>query len=139
MKKRFYKSFCFHTCWFTEWWTTFLLLSMGIFAVLKPGSKMIHQFFLGAYLTNIPDQLWQSLFTLIGFVQFGVLLLESFIGRVIASFLASVLFIWGTLTIVVYGLQWHFNLIAWGIFALINLYVLARNLSGVEQAYEYNL
>ncbi|WP_230882728.1 hypothetical protein [Commensalibacter sp. ESL0382] len=30
-------------------------------------------------------------------------------------------------------------LFAWGIFALINLYALARILSGVEHIYEYNL
>ncbi|WP_200867598.1 MULTISPECIES: hypothetical protein [Commensalibacter] len=46
-----------------------------------------------------------------------------------ATFLASSLLIGGTLNISVYG-QWHFSLVAWDVFAAINLYALSKILRG---------
>ncbi|CAI3960689.1 unnamed protein product, partial [Commensalibacter communis] len=74
-------------------------------------------------------------FIVFGLFQFTALRCESIIGRGVAAFFASSLLIWGTLNILVYG-QWHFSLVAWGIFAVINLYALYRIARGIEKRYE---
>ena len=52
-----------------------------------------------------------------------------------ASFLAASLFIWGMLNMLVYERHWHFGIVAWGTFALVNLYTLARILAGKVERY----
>ena len=54
----------------------------------------------------------------------------SFRWRGVASFFAASLFIWGVLNMLVYERHWHFGIVAWGTFALVNLYTLARILAG---------
>ncbi|WP_233335908.1 hypothetical protein [Commensalibacter sp. M0355] len=139
MRRKLYRSLYHHEHWFAEWWSAILLLSAGIYVLIIPESEILHPFFIQGYLKIISNQVWYSLFIFIGFVQFAALSYESLLGRAIAAFFASTMFIWETLNNFVYGSQSHFCLFAWGIFALINLYALTRILSGVEQVYEYNL
>ncbi|OUI77939.1 hypothetical protein HK18_00900 [Commensalibacter intestini] len=121
--------------WFAEWWSSILLISVGIYGFCAPDSFIIQQSFIDGFLKIIPVHLWECLFVSIGFFQFLVLSSESFIGRGVAAFLASSLLIWGFLNILVYG-EWHFSLIAWGVFSAINLYALSRILRGIERDYE---
>lgn len=122
--------------WFAEWWSSILLISVGLYGLCASDSFIIQQSFIDGFLQIIPAHLWEFLFVGIGCFQFLMLSGESIIGRGIAAFLASSLLIWGFLNILVYG-EWHFSLIAWGVFSAINLYALSRILRGIERDYEH--
>lgn len=122
--------------WFAEWWSSVLLISVGIYGLCSSDSFIIQQSFIDGFLQIIPVNLWECLFVGIGCFQFLMLSSESIVGRGIAAFLASSLLIWGFLNILVYG-EWHFSLIAWGVFSAINLYALSRVLRGLERNYEH--
>ncbi|WP_271838889.1 hypothetical protein [Commensalibacter communis] len=124
-----------HDHWFAEWWSSILLMVVGIYGLCVPNSFIIQQSFIDGFLQFLPFDLWQVLFMTIGVFQFYSLRCESTIGRGVAAFFASSLLIWGMLNILVYG-QWHFSLVAWGIFAVINLYALYRIARGIEKRYE---
>ncbi|CAI3931709.1 hypothetical protein [Commensalibacter papalotli (ex Botero et al. 2024)] len=121
--------------WFAEWWSSMLLISVGIYGFCAPDHFIIQQSFIDGFVKVIPIYLWESLFIIVGLFQCCALNCESLLGRGLAAFFASSLLIWGTLNIAIYG-QWHFSLLAWGIFSAINLYALSRILRGLEKNYE---
>ncbi|CAI3951090.1 unnamed protein product [Commensalibacter communis] len=135
MVRRLISSMRQHDHWFSEWWSSVLLVVVGIYGLCVPNSFIIQQSFIDGFLQFFPFDVWQWLFIVFGLFQFTALRCESIIGRGVAAFFASSLLIWGTLNILVYG-QWHFSLVAWGIFAVINLYALYRIARGIEKRYE---
>ncbi|MDI2091703.1 hypothetical protein [Commensalibacter oyaizuii] len=135
MFKKLARSLRGHDHWFAEWWSSVLLMAVGIYGFCVPDGFIIQQSFVDGFLQVLPFNLWEVLFIAFGLFQFTALRYESLIGRGIAAFLASSLLIWGTLNIAVYG-QWHFSLIGWGIFSAINLYALFRITRGIEQHHE---
>lgn len=135
MVKKLINSMKMHDHWFAEWWSSVLLIAVGIYAFITPDHFVIQQSFIDGFLEFLPFDLWKWLFIAFGLMQAFSLRYESLFGRGIAAFLASSLLIWGTLNIAVYG-QWHFSLVAWGIFAVINLYALYRIARGIEKHYE---
>lgn len=124
-----------HDHWFAEWWSSLLLIAVGVYGLCIPNSFIIQQSFIDGFLQFLPFDVWQWLFIVFGLFQFSSLRCENMICRGISAFLASSLLIWGTLNILVYG-QWHFSLIAWGVFSVINLYALFRIVRGIEKHYE---
>lgn len=135
MVKRLLNSMKAHDHWFAEWWSSILLIAVGIYGLCVSNSFILQQSFVDGFLKFLPFDVWQWLFVVFGGLQFISLRSESMIGRGIAAFCASSLLIWGTLNILVYG-QWHFSLIAWGIFSAINLYALFRIMRGIEKYHE---
>ncbi|CAI3951969.1 unnamed protein product [Commensalibacter communis] len=135
MVKRLISSMKTHDHWFAEWWSSILLMIVGVYGLCVPNSLIIHQSFINGFLKVLPFDVWQWLFIGFGLFQFTALRCESMIGRGVAAFFASSLLIWGTLNVAFYG-RCHFSLVAWGIFAVINLYALARIMTRVEKRYE---
>ncbi|MDI2113097.1 hypothetical protein [Commensalibacter nepenthis] len=135
MVKRLLNSMKTHDHWFAEWWNSILLVVVGVYGLCVPNSFIIQQSFIDGFLQFFPFDVWQWLFIVFGLFQFTALRRESMIGRGVAAFFSSSLLIWGTLNILVYG-QWHFSLVAWGVFASINLYALYRIAKGIEKYHE---
>lgn len=121
--------------WYAEWWGSVFLIAVGVYALLMPNSEILHRSLVDGFLTFFPVDIWELLFIGIGFFQFCMLFTESMWGRGIAAFFASSLLIWGFLNIFLFG-QWHFSLVAWGVFSSINLYALSRILTGLEKCNE---
>lgn len=135
MVRRIVNSLRNHDHWFAEWWSSILLMAVGVYGLCEPTSIIIQQSFIDGFLQFMPDKVWELLFVYIGLLQYCALNYESLIGRGITAFFASSLLIWGFLNILFYG-QWHFSLIAWGVFATINLYALCRAIRGIEKYHE---
>lgn len=131
--KRVKKVFIKHEHWFAEWWSGILLIIIGIYGYYFPSHVGMSVNVLEAFTKIIPEYVLKIAFFSCGIIQLISLLYESPIWRAISAFFASFLLIWGTLNVIVYdGSQWHFSIVAWGIFSAINLFALARILSGVE-------
>lgn len=138
MTRKHRKRFYYHEHWFAEWWSAMLLIITGSYAFTMPNATILHRSFVDGFVRILPVYLWESLFILVGIIQLFSLLCESFVGRGMAAFFATTLFIWGFLNILVYSQQWHVSLIAWGVLAVLNLYALSRILTGMErQCYEH--
>lgn len=135
MAKKIINSLRNHDHWFAEWWSSVFLLAVGVYGLCKSDSFILQRSFIDGFLVILPVDIWESLFIGIGMFQLYALVKERLIIRAAASFCASSLFLWGFLNILVYG-HWYFSLIAWGIFAVINLYALYRTTMGVEKHYE---
>ncbi|MDI2112073.1 hypothetical protein [Commensalibacter nepenthis] len=135
MVKRLLNSMKTHDHWFAEWWSSILLVVVGVYGLCVPNSFIIQQSFIDGFIKILPAHLWEFLFIFVGLFQLVSLGCDNLLGRGFAAFFASILLIWGTLNILVYG-QWHFSLVAWGIFASINLYALYRIARGIEKHYE---
>lgn len=136
-KRRHHK---YHHCHLMEWWSSILLILIGFDAFFHfMADHILHISFINGFKAVFPVHAWEGSFVLIGIIQFISLTYRSFGGRAVASFFASSLFIWGVLNMMVYGRQWHVSLMVWGLFALVNLYTLAKILAGIKQVYEYNL
>lgn len=135
MKLRLVKRLRARDHWFAEWWSSILLIFVGVYGFFVTDYFVIQQAFIDGFLKFMPAHIWEILFITVGLFQFCALNCESLLGRGLAAFFASSLLIWGTLNIAFYG-QWHFSLIAWGIFSAINLYALSRILRGLEKNYE---
>lgn len=118
-----------HDHWFAEWWSSVFLLAVGIYGLYQQNSFIIQQSFIDGFLQFMPAKIQELLFISAGLLQFFMLRCDYLIGRGLASFYASSLFIWGFLNILIYG-QWHFSLVAWGVFASINLYACPELLEG---------
>lgn len=123
-----------------EWWSSILLVMTGIYALAYfMAGNIFHYSFINGFRAILPAYIWEGSFILTGTLQLVSLMCRSFRGRGVASFFAASLFIWGVLNMLVYERHWHFGIVAWGIFALVNLYTLARILAGVIRDYEYSL
>lgn len=134
--KKLIKKTIKHDHWSAEWWSGLVLISGGIYGLLYPQQDALDASFAYGFTRFLPCNMWQTLFILVGCLQLSMLRKESLWGRAWASFCACSLLGWGTLNIFFYS-DWHFSVIAWGAFALINLYALARITTGIEQKYEY--
>ena len=123
-----------------EWWSSILLVMTGIYALAYfMAGNIFHCSFVNGFRAILPACIWEGSFILTGTLQLVSLMCGSFRWRGVASFLAASLFIWGVLNMLVYERHWHFGIVAWGTFALVNLYTLARILAGVIRDYEYSL
>lgn len=132
LKDKFHK----HEYWFAEWWSGILIVCAGIYGEFFPQSELFHKSITDGFIVFLPAYFWQIVFITCGLMQLCSLLSENIIGRGIAAFMAAFLLIWGTLNIFFYGQQWHFSQLAWSVFAVINLYALARILAGIERDHE---
>lgn len=135
MKSRLVKRLRTRDHWFAEWWSSILLISVGVYGFFVTDYFIIQQSFIDGFLKFMPVHIWEILFITVGLFQCCALNCESMLGRGLAAFFASSLLIWGTLNIAFYG-QWHFSLLAWSIFSAINLYALSRIVRGLEKNYE---
>ncbi|CAI3961457.1 unnamed protein product, partial [Commensalibacter communis] len=74
------------------WWSSILLMVVGIYGLCVPNSFIIQQSFIDGFLKFFLFDVWQWLFIVFGLFQFTALRCESIIGRGVAAFFC-VLFI----------------------------------------------
>lgn len=123
-----------------EWWSSFLLLFTGIYMLIYvTGGAIFPHSFIDGFKAVCPSCSWKTSLIIIGIIQVLSLLYNSYKGRLFSSFFASFLFIWGMLNMLIYARYWHIGVMMWGLFALVNLYTMAKLLSGIIHNYEYNL
>lgn len=132
MLKRIRYQLCKHEHWFAECWSMLFLFSVGLYGLVVPKIELLRDSYAHGFLNVLPDGIWQGLFMISATIQCVALFNESLYGRAIAAFMGSTLLIWGGLNVLIFGAGWHFSLIAWGAFALINLYALSRIMTGIE-------